>query len=256
MTSLTTHVKRFVGPIIANRWTGIIAARVLGNRIPHRGLTIDTSSPVVDAETKAALLVNGYESAEYRFVQRYLPSDCDVLELGGSLGVISCTIRRRIAADRRQFVVEADPRLAKVLRQNLALNDCARGVEVVEVAISYGAGDTVKFALGERSDSGRIAADADGLPTIEVPAVTLAQLIERHDLTDFALVCDIEGVEWRIVEHDLDALATARVIVMETHGTPDHGSHDDLVAAILATGRFALLDRYGPVVVLEPKRPA
>jgi FkbM family methyltransferase len=253
MTNLATHVKRFVGPIIANRWTGIVAARVLGNRIPHRGLTIDTSSPVVDAETKAALLVNGYESAEYRFVQRYLPADCDVIELGGSLGAISCTIRRRIAADRRQFVVEADPRLAIVLRRNLAINDCARGVEVIEAAISYGGGDTVQFALGERSDSGRIAADAGGLPTIEVPAVTLAQLIDRHDLIDFALVCDIEGVEWRIVEHDLEALAKARVIVMETHGIPEHGSHDDLIAAILATGRFTLLDRYGPVVVLQPR---
>lgn len=253
MTSLATHMKRFVGPIIANRWTGIVAARVLGNRIPHRGLTIDTSSPVVDAETKAALLVNGYESAEYRFVQKYLPVDCDVIELGGSLGVISCTIRRRIAADRRQLVVEADPRLAKVLRGNLAINDCARGVEVIEAAISYGGGATVQFALGERSDSGRIAADADGLPTIEVPAVTLSQLIDRHALTDFALVCDIEGVEWRIVEHDLDALAKARVIVMETHGVPERGSHDDLIAAIVATGRFTKLDQYGPVVVLEPR---
>ena len=253
MTSLATHVKRFVGPIIANRWTGIVAARVLGDRIPHRGLTIDTSSPVVDPETKAALLVNGYESAEFRFVQRYLPVDCDVIELGGSLGVVSCTIRRRIAADRRQIVVEADPRLATVLRRNLAINDCARGVEIVEAAISYAGGATVQFALGERSDSGRIAADASGLPTIEAPVVTLSQLIERHGLTDFALVCDIEGVEWRIVEHDLDALAKARLIIMETHGVPGHGSHDDLVAAIVATGRFGLLDRYGPVVVLQPR---
>ena len=91
------------------------------------------------------------------------------------------------------------------------------------------------------------------MPTIEVPAVTLAQLIDRHRLTDFALVCDIEGVEWRIVEHDLDALAKARIIVMETHGIPDHGGHDDLIATIVATGRFTLLDQYGPVVVLQPR---
>jgi FkbM family methyltransferase len=253
MTSLATHAKRFVGPLLANRWTGLIAARVLNNRIPHRGLTIDTSSPVVTPEIKAALLLQGYESGEYRFVRKYIPIDCDVIELGGSLGVISCTIRRRIAADRRQFVVEADPRLAAALRCNLEINGCAAGVEVIEAAISYDGGDTVSFALGESSVSGRIAADAGSLPTIEVPAVTLGQLIERHGLTDFALVSDIEGVEWRILKNDLDALACARMIVMETHDSPDNGTYEDLISALTATGRFDLIDRHGPVVVLQPK---
>lgn len=253
MTSLATHAKRFIGPLLANRWTGVIAARVLNNRIPHRGLTIDTSSPVVTPEIKAALLLQGYESGEYRFVRKYIPTDCDVIELGGSLGVISCTIRRRIAADRRQFVVEADPRLAVALRRNLEINGCAIGVDVIEAAISYDGGDTVSFALGESSVSGRIAADAGSMPTIEVPALTLGQLIERHGLTDFALVSDIEGVEWRILKNDLDALAKARMIVMETHDSPGNGSYEELVAALIATGRFDLIDRHGPVVVLQPK---
>jgi len=104
MTSLATHAKRFIGPLLANRWTGIIAARVLGDRIPHRGLIIDTSSPVVTPNIKAALLLQGYESGEYRFVRRYVPTDCDVIELGGSLGVISCTIRRRIDPAREGMV--------------------------------------------------------------------------------------------------------------------------------------------------------
>ncbi|HEX4695913.1 FkbM family methyltransferase [Sphingomonas sp.] len=252
MTSLATHAKRFIGPLLANRWTGIVAARVLRDRIPHRGLTIDTSSPVVTPEIKAALLMRGYESSEYRFVRQYIPTDCDVIELGGSLGVISCTIRRRIDPARRQFIVEADPRLAKALRRNLAINHCDNNVEVIETAISYDPGETVSFALGESSVSGRIAADGGSLPTIEVPACTLGQLIKRHGLTNFALVSDIEGVEWRILQHDLDALARARMIVMETHKFSPYGTYDDLIAALLATGRFSLRDRHGPVIVLEP----
>lgn len=253
MTSLATHAKRFIGPLLANRWTGLVAARVLRDRIPHRGLTIDTSSPVVTPEIKAALLMRGYESSEYRFVRRYVPTDCDVIELGGSLGVISCTIRRRIDPARRQFIVEADPRLAQALRRNLAINGCAHNVEVIEQAISYAGGDTVSFALGETSVSGRIAADDRSLQTIEVPACTLGQLVERHRLTDFALVSDIEGVEWRMLQNDLDALASARMIVMETHKNSGDGSYEDLIAALLGTGRFDLVDRHGPVVVLKPK---
>ena len=253
MTSLATRVKRFIGPLLANPLTGRVAATVLRNRIPHRGLTIDTSSPVVTPRIKAALLIGAYESGEYRFVRRYVPTDCDVIELGGSLGVISCTIRKRIAPDRRQFVVEADPRLARALRRNLQLNGCDTGVEVIEAAISYGEGDTVSFALGESSVSGRIAADAGTAMTIEVPACTLGELIERYALTDFAIVSDIEGVEWRILQHDLDALARARIIVMETHDSRGNGSYEDLIAALQASGRFDLLDRHGPVVVLQPK---
>jgi FkbM family methyltransferase len=182
-----------------------------------------------------------------------VPTDCDVIELGGSLGVISCTIRRRIDPARRQFIVEADPRLAKALRRNLAINHCDANVDVIEAAISYDPGDTVSFALGESSVSGRVAADAGSLPTIEVPACTLSQLIERHNLTDFALVSDIEGVEWRILKNDLEALASARMIVMETHDSPGNGSYEDLIVALQATGRFDLIDRHGPVVVLKPK---
>lgn len=254
MTSIATRIKRVVGPILANRWTGLIAARVLRDRIPHRGLTIDTSSPVITPEIKAALLLRGYESGEYRFVRKYLPRDCDVIELGGSLGVISCTIRKQIAADRRQFVVEADPRLATALRRNLELNGCAAGVEVIDAAISYDTGDTVSFALGESSVAGRLATNAAGLPTIDVPAMTLSALIARHSLTDFCLVSDVEGVEWRFLKNDLDALAKARIIVMETHDNRGDGSYQELIAALLATGRFDLIDQHGPVIVLKSKR--
>lgn len=252
MTSLRTRINRIVGPILANRYTGIIAAKLLRDRIPHRGLTIDTSDPVVTPEIKAALLLGGYESGEYRFVQRHLPRDVDVVELGGSLGVISCTTRRAIAPERRMVIVEADPRLANSLRRNLALNGCETNTTVAEVAISYGGGDTVAFAMGESSVSGRIASEAPDLQTVQVPARTLSGLLDEHGITDFALISDIEGVEWQILRHDLDALARARIIIMETHDSREHGTHQQLVATLLDSGRFRLLDSHGPVVALQP----
>lgn len=240
--------KRFAGPILANRLTGIVAARLLRDRIPHRGLIIDTSAPFVQPEIKAALLLRGYESGEYRFVQRYLPADSDVLELGGSLGVISCAIRRRIAPQQRLITVEADPRLARALKRNLDLNNCGEGVIVEPVAVAYQAGDHVAFSLGETSVSGRVGT---GGTKIKVAAVTLSQLIERHALDDFSLVSDVEGIEWEMLSHDIDALARARVIIVETHDHPIYGSWQQLIDRLLATRRFRLLDRHGCVLVLE-----
>jgi len=247
-----TRLNRIIGPLLANAWTGAIAARLLRNRIPHRGFTIDTSNPVVSAKIKAALLIGAYESGEYRFIRKHLPKNADVLELGGSLGVISCTIRRHIDPARKLVIVEADPRLAASLRENLEINGCAGNAEVIQVAISYDDSKTVSFALGESSVSGRLAADAPHLPTIEVTAQTLSGIVEAHGLTDFCLVSDIEGIEWRMLRNDLDCLSRARLIIMETHDSTGFGGYEDLIAELLATGRFTLIDRHGPVIALAP----
>ncbi|MEO7687694.1 MAG: FkbM family methyltransferase [Sphingomonas sp.] len=253
MSQAMLSARRVVGRAVTRAWVGKAAAFLLRDKIPHRGLVIDTSDPVVSPTIKAALLARAYESGEYRFVRAYLPRDCDVIELGGSLGVISCTVRKHIAPSRRQIVVEADPRLARVLRGNLARNGCDANIEVVETAISYDGGDTVSFALGETSVSGRIAEPGSLLSTIEVPATTLQQLADRFALRDFTLVSDIEGVEWQVVENDLDTLKRARILIMELHDRAGHGSYQDLLAKLLATGAFDLLDQHGPVVVLRPR---
>ncbi|WP_066823970.1 FkbM family methyltransferase [Sphingomonas mali] len=253
MSGLATHAKRFVGPLLANRWTGVIAARVLGDRIPDRRLTVDKPSRVVTPKIKAALLLQGYESGEYPIVRRYVPTDCDIIELGSGLGVISCTIRRRVDPARRQFIVEAGPRLAQALRRNVAINYCQANVEVIEMAIRCDSDKTMSFAMGERSVSGRVTPDAGSPPTIGVPARTLSQLIERHNLSNFASVSDIERVEWRILKNGLEALASARMIALEKYDSPGNCSHEDLIAALQATGRFDLIDRHGLVVILKRK---
>lgn len=244
-----TALKRFVGPILANHKTGAIIAKLFKNRIPHRGLIIDTNDHVVGNDIKAALFVHGYESSEYRFVRKYLPRDSDVVELGGSLGVISCTIRRHIDAERKLVIVEADPRLAALLSRNLKLNDCECNSIVEHKAISYSGDPTVSFGLGETSVSGRIAEHGAGLDTVEVEATTLSKLLQTHNLKDYCLVSDIEGVEWQIVAHDFEALANARVIVMETHDVAEYGKFQKLIEHITASGIFDHVDLHGAVAV-------
>lgn len=246
-------LKRFVGPLLANDATGRWIARLFGDRIPHRGLRFDTSHPIIRNEIKAALFFRGYESAEYRFVSKHIPRDCDVVELGGSMGVISCAIRKMLDRDRKLVVVEADPRLADVLRRNLALNGCEANVTICQQAIAYPGGGTIAFIEGETSVSGRIAEAGTALRTIDVPAVTLSTLLDRNGIADFCLVSDIEGVEWDIFAHDIDALSRARVIVLEMHAASGVESECAQIDTILATGLFDIIDSYGAVVALARK---
>ncbi len=259
MTAILTspfamQMKRLISPVLANARTGRLIARLTGNLIRHRGLVLDTSHPVITPEIKAALFWHGYESGEYRFIKRHLPRNLDVIELGGSMGVISATIRRHIERDRRLVIVEADPRLADVLEGNLKRNRCTDGVTIERTAISYSGESHVSFALGPSSVSGRLADDSrPDEQTVTVPATTLSGLAERHGFERFALVCDIEGVEWDIFAADRDVLARAEMVIMELHARPGLDAIADQVRAVLDTGLFDLIDQHGPVVALRRK---
>ncbi len=251
--SLATRVRAFVGPLIATPAVGRLVARAFRNRIRHRGLTIDTSSPLVTDAIKAALFWQGYESGEYRFARRYVPRDVDVIELGGSLGVITCTLCRHVAPDRKVVTLEADPRIAEVLERNIALNGCADKANVVAKAIHYGEGKTVSFGIGESTVAGRIGDSAAGLRKLDVPATTLAAVIAEAGVARYAVVSDIEGIEWQVLEHDRAALLGARVIIMELHDGPQNQPWTELADRLRADPDFDMLDQHGSVVVLRPK---
>ena len=245
-------VRRAVGPWILRGVVGDVAARIFGNRLPHRGLRIDVSSKLVSPVTKAAILLRAYESGEIRFMNRYLPKDRDVVELGGSLGVMSCLIRRKIDPDRRLVVVEADPRIAEILKTNLRLNRCETGTAVENAAIGDGESEAVTFALGARSDSGRVASTpAAGRATVTIPSMTLDGLLRRHEVERYCLVSDIEGAEWSIWRNQRDSLLKADWMILETHDNQEFGTYQDLIAEMSNDGAFELVDRYGPVVVLR-----
>lgn len=247
--SWMTPIDSAIGPIVANNVTGRWSARLFRDLNPQRSHVADTGHPSIKHNIKAALFLRGYESGEYGFVRRYVTANIDVIELSGSMGIISCTIRSNMDASHRLFVVEAGPRLADVLERNMATNGCSDGVFVERKAISYSGEATVSFAQGETSVSGSMSqGDADEV-SISVPATTLARLIGDHDMSDYALVSDIEGVEWSMINNDLDAMAKAKVIVIEFHADDPSINVSALVAELQAAGPFDIIAQDGPVIL-------
>ncbi len=216
---------------------GRIARSVFRERVPGSGSITETSG--IDDRTVAALLFGFYESAERRFVRRYLPRDVDVVELGGSLGVVTQTIRQHLRRDRRIVTVEADARLVRRLATTLSGT-----VDVVHAAIDYaGEGATTQFSRGEDNVSGHLGAGSD------VPRRTLSQVAVAYGLDRFTLVCDIEGAEAGMVMEDADVLRRCPRIIVETHATTFRGRHftsEDLRLRFEALG-FRTLARHGPV---------
>jgi FkbM family methyltransferase len=245
-------VKKAVAKVLVTETVGHVLGRLFRERIPSRGATIDTSRPVVTGIVKAMLFLRMYESAELRFVARYLRTDLDVVELGSSLGVVTSQIARRLEPGRRVVAVEANEDLLSTLRANVALN--APGVEIrtVTAAIDYGGAAEVELALGDHSFVARVGADPSAARSRRVRATTLAQVTRDHAIGDFALVCDIEGAELDVFTHERDTLARCRQIVCELHATHRDGgaySPDDLRDLLVNRHGFRLQDRVGNVCV-------
>jgi FkbM family methyltransferase len=233
---------------------GRLAAVAFRDRIPHSGVRFDTSDPAIPDRVKAALALNLYERAELRFLHAYLRPDLDVVEVGGSMGVMATNIAQLQAPGHRLVTVEANPRLVPVLeRHAIGLAPPGRSVEVLHAAIDYGGGDTVGLAFGDTSTNARVGAEA-GLGTVDVPALTLTELLDERGLDGYVLIADIEGAEAGLLEHDRAALDRCAQAIIELHDTELEGrpiGWHELGERFVADTGMRLVDQHGPVVVLE-----
>jgi FkbM family methyltransferase len=74
------------------------------------------------------------ESAELRFVQKYVPTNSTILELGSSIGVVASFLAA-YKNPKRMILVEAYPDLIPLLKDNLTLNN-ATNFKILNAAIS------------------------------------------------------------------------------------------------------------------------
>lgn len=159
-----------------------------------------------------------YEAAERRLVLQHLRSDLPVVELGGSFGIVSGVIARRLAPTTPHIIVEANPLLTDYCRANAtAPRGSGAPVTVINAAIAYGVGAEVSFLQSGGFLGSRLALDGDS-GTIRVPALRLSALLAQHvPGQDYQLVCDIEGGELDMLIHDRDALQPCRSAMVEMH---------------------------------------
>jgi len=244
-----------VAKILTAGVIGKFLAAALGDKIPCRGLKFSTADPIIHPRVKAALFWRLYESAEIRFVNTYVPHALDVVELGSSIGVLSCFIRKRIAPECRLICVEADPRLARQWSVNLSLNRCAHNAYLVSKAISYGScpGTQGSFLPGTKNTEGRLVSSEAEDQGIRVDCVRLSDIIAEHINGDFSLVCDIEGAEAEILHSEPQAFNRCRFAMMELHKSTLDGrviEADETLRVLTADLGFNLIDRNGSVVCL------
>ena len=216
---------------------------------------MDLTVPQIVDPNVRYILAKGrpYESEEAHYIQQVLTTGQSVIELGGSLGVISRVIRRAIGPDAHHTVVEANPDLAPICAGN-AMRGATLGATVLhQAAVAYTDQPTIAFQRGETAHTGQLAQDCDA-NTFEAPAKRLSDLVAELPDGPFTLVSDIEGGEYPMfMEEPAETFARVSHAIIEIHPKVFAlmgGTEQAFFDAATAKG-FTLIERRADVVLMK-----
>lgn len=168
---------------------------------------------VANDVVRSRILLGRYERPERELLRRHLDPSQPVIELGGGLGIVASLINRRLHHPERHVVVEPNPRVLPVIEANRRLSGAR--FTVVHGALAYtGNVATLQFGSDVLSTTTRDEPSGD----LQVPATTLAALLDRFGWNACVLVVDIEGAEVELVRREAELLAQrVSMIIMEDH---------------------------------------
>jgi FkbM family methyltransferase len=247
-----SQVKLRVASILAGDVAGRVIAAVTRNHIRHRGIWFDVGSPDFTPRVRAQIFWGIYESAETRMIKTLLGGSTAVIELGSSLGITANHIASQMAPNGNLVCVEANPRLIPGLHKRISPWADTLQVEVIHAAVTGRCGTTA-LALAPQTIGSRLADYEETADTVDVPSLTLREIVRRIGVQEFDLVSDIEGAEATFLIQDPGILTRCRRAVIELHESALDGRKiliHDLMRAAVAAG-FRIESAHGPVVALR-----
>lgn len=175
------------------------------NPVEYNGVVLDVNCGAISTRHKARFFpyytLNDHSIRERILIDRHLPDDLSVVELGGGIGYISAYIDQHIG-ENAQVVVEPNPRNAECNEKTRRLNDC--DYALVEGAYSPNSTE-VSLSMDSKFSSASTVKSRNG-ETVPVQGYSLSTLRTDYGLDRFALVCDIEGGEFSLLDEELDLL--------------------------------------------------
>ncbi|MGE0233298.1 MAG: FkbM family methyltransferase [Flavobacteriaceae bacterium] len=187
-----------------------------GGRFVYHGIRVSIP-PEVNFAMKKQVMRGSYEEPERQLIERHLDPSLPVIELGGSLGILSAYVNRMLRPGVRYTIVEGNGALIETCRENAASTRPDGPLTVIHAACAYG-GDTVTFTESQNTLGNRVDSRArDGETLVSVPARTLSSLTGEETKGGYTLIMDIEGGELDVMEQDGGAFADCRLAIVEIH---------------------------------------
>lgn len=230
-----------------NRESTIWRARFFDNPVEHHGVYLDINKPQFD-QTARYWVINGwFEMEELALITDYIDPTVPVIELGGGYGFISCQLSNLIANDTSQVTVEANPDLIDIIKHHRGINNC--DFNIINKVYSP-TRDQAKLYLQDKADGSSIREVRSSDDYVEVEAITLKDLLNYEQCSEFQLVADIEGAEFQLIDSELDLLRNHCVtIIMEIHDYTEDSRKDAI--SRMTGAEFEIVDTDGETVAFK-----
>lgn len=216
-----------------------------------------------------AVSINGRSHRVSAMIARGIPSRIDspalpvwldfvrgrdaAVDAGANIGLWSVLAAAEMSPGGRLLAVEPGPGAFHVL------TDCARVSEASARILP------VHAALGDRGGVGFLKIDSplaatnrltdgdDEAGTVEVPLITLDELLFERQLTPAAIKIDVEGAELHVLRGARVTLREVRpLVVLELHWGGSMGVSPDALLDLASESRYALYDEAnGPIASRE-----
>jgi FkbM family methyltransferase len=202
---------------------------------------------ISDQDVKLRLVRKQYEEFERRVARQYIRPELPVVELGSCIGVVACVTNRVLQKGKLHVVVEANPLAIPIIETNRALNQCT--FEILNAAIAYDR-PTVTFCPSVTLDSNSLRNNSGSDP-VTVETMSLRDIVHQRQIGPFTLICDIEGHEYDLVQHEADVLRLAEIIILETHARIIGDAKTSELLDKLTEIGFTKIDEQATVLVLK-----
>jgi len=251
---MKSSIKRLIYHLLCNNVTGT-AIYFLGKGkirdLRWPGFKFSVPETYVNKQMVASIFWGFYESAEIRFVEKYLRNDLDVIELGSSIGIVAGHIISKMGNGKKFVTVEANPFLIDTIQANIKQHQKPGSTfEVLNNAVAHGA-EEVTISITNNNTETRVINNETAADGVKVKTVKFSDLVQRNNNRAYSLVCDIEGSEVEILLYEAAALKQCSQLFIELHETTYNGKHysiQQLKELLVTTHGFRLVMEHGPVV--------
>ena len=233
-------------------------AKRYGEMLPDSPSPLEVPQRWVEPHKIARIHRGQYEKDEAALVREHLDPTIDTVELGTGIGVISSRICGKLNPSARYVGLEGNPELVEVATRNMQRFDASvdRTIEHAMVVGTYHEGSTRKFFITPGNfHASSLEGGKGGEIEVDVPELSVSEVLRRYKFGEFQLVADVEGAEYEILTEDSVALENCRRVIIELHDCKPNGtlvSIQDLANKFEQIGFHQIANR-GDVFAFERK---
>lgn len=228
-----------------NGWAVLRSIVGRSDEVTYRANGLSVTGPNVPGARVPVYEVFAEDEYAMSWFAQGLPSSPVLVDIGAHIGCFTLDFARR-HPESRVVAYEPTPSTGDYLERNIAANGLTDRVSVHRQAVGAETGHLVMADNGVGSGhNGVLHLGESGATTIEVPCVSLFDVIESVGRQVDVLKMDAEGAEYDVVLNSPEHVwSRVERVVMEYHAMPGR-SFDELESHLAKTGLFvARRDRY------------